>query len=79
MNFEHLTDGWTNLTYKFQLKSNEMNYIIREYLPTIQRIIIFDEIQFELNFISYLFKQYQLVNSCQSFAKDCPDLYQRIR
>jgi Ser/Thr protein kinase RdoA (MazF antagonist) len=154
---EHLTDGWTNLTYKFQLKSNEKSYILREYLPTTQRIIIFDEIQFELNFISYLFQQYhlpvvpmidppgifilsnghygvifpfiegikyvntptnarrqlwqtieisrflgrmhsigkqeifnrriinivdvkyQLVNSCEQFANDCPDLYQRIR
>jgi Ser/Thr protein kinase RdoA (MazF antagonist) len=57
---EHITDGWTNLTYKFQIKLNEKNFILREYLPSVQRIIILEDIQFELNFISYLFKKYHL-------------------
>jgi Ser/Thr protein kinase RdoA (MazF antagonist) len=57
---EHITDGWTNLTYKFQIKLNKKNYILREYLPSAQRIIILEDIQFELNFISYLFKKYHL-------------------
>jgi Ser/Thr protein kinase RdoA (MazF antagonist) len=57
---EQITDGWTNLTYKFQVKSNEKNFILREYLPSTQRIILLEEIQCELSFISYLFKQYDL-------------------
>jgi len=157
---EHITDGWTNLTYKFQIKSNKKTYILREYIPSAQREVLLEDIQFELYFISYLFKQYhlpvvpmidppgifllnnghyavifpfiegikyvnspsnphrqlwqtieiarfvgrmhsidkekisltfnrriinipdtkyQLVNSCQEFEKDCPDLYKRIR
>ena len=55
---ERLTDGWTNLTYKFQIQSNGKSYILREYLSSTQRIILLDEIQFELNFISYLFHRY---------------------
>jgi Ser/Thr protein kinase RdoA (MazF antagonist) len=57
---EQLTDGWTNLTYKFQIKSNKKNFILREYLPNTQRIIILEDIQFECHFISYLFKHYHL-------------------
>lgn len=157
---EHMTEGWTNLTYKFQTKSNEKNYILREYITSTQRMITLKDVQFELDFISHLFEQYhlpvvpmvnppgifllnnehyavifpfidgikyvntlesprrqlwqtieisrflgqlhsidqekfssgfnrrtinivdtkyQLVNSCQEFENDCPDLYKRIR
>jgi Ser/Thr protein kinase RdoA (MazF antagonist) len=57
---ERITDGWTNLTYKFQTTSDQKTYILREYLPSPQRIIKLENIQFELNFISYLYKQFHL-------------------
>ncbi|CAF1415171.1 unnamed protein product [Rotaria sp. Silwood1] len=57
---EQITDGWANLTLKFHVKSNEKIYILREYLSSKQRTIIFEDIQVESNFISYLFKQYHL-------------------
>ncbi|CAF2597974.1 unnamed protein product [Rotaria sp. Silwood2] len=56
---EQITDGWTNLTLKFHIKSNEKIYILREYLPSQQRTIVHEDIRVELNFISYL-KQYHL-------------------
>lgn len=57
---ERLTDGWTNITYKFHIPSHGKSYILREYLPSTQRMILIDEIQFELNFTSYLFNRYDL-------------------
>jgi len=57
---QRLTDGWTNLTYKLQTKADENVYILREYLPGAQRTIILENIQFELNFITYLYKQCNL-------------------
>lgn len=57
---EQITDGWTNLTYKFYSKLNGKQYILREYLPSVQRTIILEDIHIELKFISYLSEQYQL-------------------
>ncbi|CAF0997657.1 unnamed protein product [Rotaria sordida] len=57
---EQITDGWVNLTCKFHIKTNGKTYILREYLPKEEQAIIFEDIQVELNFISYLFKQYHL-------------------
>ncbi|CAF1073068.1 unnamed protein product [Rotaria magnacalcarata] len=57
---ERITDGWTNLTAKFHIKSNEKYYIFREYLPSLQRSITVEDIQIELDFVSYLFKHYHL-------------------
>ena len=47
---EHLTNGWTNLTYKFRTKPDDKTYIIREYLPGTLRKISLENIKFELDF-----------------------------
>ncbi|UJR38474.1 hypothetical protein I4U23_031142 [Adineta vaga] len=57
---EQLTNGWTNLTLKFQTKPNGKTYILRQYLPSTLRPINLEYIQFELNFIAYLFNELHL-------------------
>jgi len=57
---EHLTNGWTNLTFKFSTKPDGKIYILREYLPSTLRKISRENIEYELNFISYLFNQINL-------------------
>ncbi|CAF1026708.1 unnamed protein product [Adineta steineri] len=52
---EQITDGWTNLTYKFQMESNGKFYILRIYHSDRE-----ENIQVELNFISYLYNQIHL-------------------
>ncbi|CAF1105541.1 unnamed protein product [Adineta steineri] len=52
---EQITDGWTNLTYKFQIESNGKFYILRIYHSDRE-----ENIQVELNFISYLYNQIHL-------------------
>jgi len=57
---ERLTNGWTNLTLKFSTKPNGKIYILREYLPGTLRKLSLENIQFELNFIAYLFNELHL-------------------
>lgn len=57
---ERLTAGWMNFNYKFATKSDGKKYVLREYLVSTQRMVVIDEIQFELNFLSYLFHRYNL-------------------
>ncbi|CAF1331566.1 unnamed protein product [Adineta ricciae] len=57
---EQLTNGWTNLTFKFHTKPSGKAYILRQYLPSTFREVNLENIQFELNFIAHLFSQLQL-------------------
>ena len=57
---EQITDGWVNLTFKFQAKPYNKIYILREYLPNTEKTTLLENIQVELNFISYLYKQFHL-------------------
>lgn len=57
---DRLTNGWTNLTFKFSTKPDGKIYILREYLPGILRKISYENIKFELNFITYLYNELNL-------------------
>lgn len=57
---ERLTNGWTNLTLKLTDESNDKIYILREYLPGTLREISLENIEFELNFLKYLFEEMKL-------------------
>jgi Ser/Thr protein kinase RdoA (MazF antagonist) len=57
---ERLTNGWTNLTFKFSTKPDGKTYILRESLPGTLRKISLDSIKFELEFLTYLFNEVNL-------------------
>jgi Ser/Thr protein kinase RdoA (MazF antagonist) len=57
---ERLTNGWTNITFKFSTKPAGKTYILREYLPGTLREISLENIKFELNFIAHLFNELHL-------------------
>jgi Ser/Thr protein kinase RdoA (MazF antagonist) len=57
---EQLTNGWTNLTFKLCTKSENKTYILRQYLPGTLRKISAENIQFELDFLGYLFNELHL-------------------
>lgn len=57
---EHLKNGWTNLTFKFTINSDEKTYVLRVYLPGILRNISLENIQFELDFLRYLSNELHL-------------------
>jgi Ser/Thr protein kinase RdoA (MazF antagonist) len=57
---ERLTDGWTNLTFKFHTKTDGKTYILREYLPSTFRKLSLEDIKFELDFLTYLFNEINL-------------------
>lgn len=57
---ERMTDGWTNLTFKFHVKPTDKPYILREYIRDPKQESTLEDIRTELNFISYLFMQYNL-------------------
>lgn len=51
---EQLTDGWTNITCKFQIESSNEIYVLREYVSADLQTI-----KFELKFLRYLFEGQQ--------------------
>ena len=57
---EHLTNGWTNLTFKFRTKPDEKTYVLRIYLPGILRNISQENIRFEVDFLRYLSNELHL-------------------
>jgi Ser/Thr protein kinase RdoA (MazF antagonist) len=57
---EQLTNGWTNLTFKLRTKPENKTYILRQYLPGTLRKISVENIQFELDFLGYLFNELHL-------------------
>jgi hypothetical protein len=59
---EQLTNGYTNLKFKFSTKPDRKTYILREYLPvlgTLQKTSL-ENIEFELDFLTYLFNEINL-------------------
>lgn len=57
---EQLTNGWTNLTYKFRTKPSGKAYILRQYRPGSLRDLSLSNIQFELKFLTYLHAELHL-------------------
>ncbi|CAF2043306.1 unnamed protein product [Rotaria magnacalcarata] len=57
---ERLTNGWTNITMKFTTTPDDKTYILRIYLPGTLRNISFENIKFELDFITYIYNELNL-------------------
>lgn len=55
-----LTNGWTNITIRFTVEPFDRQLIVRQYLPGRLRSIKRENIEFELNFIKFLFEQLNL-------------------
>ena len=58
---ERLTNGWTNITLKFTTgQPDGKTYILRQYRPGTLRKISRENIEYELNYLSYLSKKLDL-------------------
>ena len=57
---EHLTNGWTNLTFKFTTKPDDKTYVLRVYLPGTLRNVSLENVRFEVDFLRYLFEEMHL-------------------